>query len=337
VDRGLSRLADYWRDGYSWREHERRLNELPHFLTEIDGAALHFAHSRSSQRHATPILLLHCWPSTFADFASIAPLLSEPIAHGVTNEPAFDVVMPSLPGFAFSGATHDPGWNVDRIARSLAALMRQLGYPRYLVQGGGWASLIGPAIAAHDPDGVIGIHINAMINGSNVNWNDPDPTGGLTPPEILAVKEVNDEWHHRSGYAKMQSTRPQTLTYPLNDSPVGLLAWILDLEWAVSDTALPGETTAHPDDILTVASIFWFTRTIGSSMRLYKDHGDWLSAVAYNPTPAHRRRRLPGRQDLAHACRATPQRHQVHRIPAWRLVCRAPGSRPLSRRSTQVC
>ena len=281
----LRELAEHWQDGYNWRQHERRLNRLPQYLIDIDGQQVHYAHLPTSQPDAIPLLLIHCWPSTFADFAPIAAALAEPTANGAHGQPAFDVVIPSLPGFAFSGPTTDQGWDVSRMARTLAALMRKLGYERYLIQGGGWASLIGPAIAAVAPEAVIGIHMNAMINGSNVNWNRPDPTAGMTDAEIAELTQNNEDWMGRSGYAAVQSTRPQTLAYALNDSPVGLLAWILDLEWGVSDQTAPGETRAPADEILTIASLFWFTQTAGSSMRFYKDHGSWLNDVDYNPTP----------------------------------------------------
>ena len=281
----LRRLAAYWLDGYDWRQHEAELNRLAQFTTVIDAQLIHFVHVRSSQPDATPLLLLHCWPSTFADFAGMVGPLTEPATHGRPDDPAFHVVIPSLPGFGFSGPTREPGWGVERMGAALAALMKRLRYRDYLVQGGGWASLIAPAVGTHADGDVRGIHVNAMINGSNVSAAHPQLVAGLDDRERASVDDVDAHWQQRRGYADLMATRPQTASYALHDSPVGLLAWIADLEWAVDGRSLSGETTVDHDTLLTIASIFWFTRTMNASARLYKAHGDWLAPFPYNPIP----------------------------------------------------
>jgi pimeloyl-ACP methyl ester carboxylesterase len=264
----LRDLAGYWRSGFDWRAQERRLNELPQFTTEIDGQRVHFAHLRSSTPDAVPVLLTHGWPSTFADFAGLAGPLADPTAHGAPDAPAFHVVIPSLPGFGFSGPTRERGWDVARIARAWAELMRRLGYDRYLVQGGDWGSLISPEVARADPDHVLGVHVNALV--TSIDWNSPNPFEGLTAEQAAEVRGYLAAWQERSGYATVQSTRPQTLAHALLDSPVGLLGW--DLEWFVDyDPARTEQTPVDRDAILTDVSITWFTGTAGSSARLYKE------------------------------------------------------------------
>jgi pimeloyl-ACP methyl ester carboxylesterase len=261
----LRKLAERWRRTYDWRAHEQRLNELPQFATEIDGQHVHFVHVRSADPDAVPLLLTHGWPSTIADFAGIV----EPLVTG--TDPAFHVVAPSLPGFGFSGPTRERGWGVRRIARAWAELMRRLGYERYVVQGGDFGSLISPEVARVAPEHVLGVHVNALVTA--VDWTAPDPTAGLGPDDVARVQAGAAKWAERSGYATIQSTRPQTLAYALTDSPLGLLAW--NLEWFVDyDPARAVQASVDPDAILTDVSIFWFTRTSGSAARLYKEAGD---------------------------------------------------------------
>jgi pimeloyl-ACP methyl ester carboxylesterase len=260
----LRELAQRWRGTYDWRAYEERLNELPQFVTEIDGQTVHFAHVRSADPAAVPLLLTHGWPSTFADFAEIV----EPLVAGV---PAFHVVVPSLPGFGFSGPTGERGWDVRRTARAWAELMQRLGYERYVVQGGDFGALISPEVARVAPEHVIGVHVNALVTA--VDWTAPDPTAGLGPDDVARVRAAAATWAERSGYATIQSTRPQTLAYALTDSPLGLLAW--NLEWFVDyDPARTVQTPVDPDAFLTDVSIFWFTRTSGSAARLYKESRD---------------------------------------------------------------
>lgn len=272
----LTELADYWRNGFDWRARERQLNELPQFTTEIDGQTVHFAHVHSPEPDATPLLLSHGWPSTFADFLEIVGPLSNPRAHGDETAPAFHVIAPSLPGFGFSGPTRERGWGVARIASAFAELMRRLGYDRYLAQGGDWGGLIAPELGRVDPEHVLGVHINALISLATIDWQAENPLAGLTEEEVAKVQAGSANWQQRAGYATIQSTRPQTIAYALNDSPLGLLAW--NLEWFVDyDPTRNVQAPVDRDAILTDITICWLTDTAGSSGRLYKEGGDALS------------------------------------------------------------
>ena len=251
----------------------------------IDGQLIHFAHVRSREPGATPLLITHGWPSTFADFAGMLGPLAAPAEHGAEGAPAFHVIVPSLPGFGFSGHTAAPGWDVGRIARAWVELMRRLGYDRYLVQGGDYGSLVSPAVAHLVPETVLGVHVNAMVNGANVDWERPDPLAGLSEDEVVAAKANDVAWRKRWGYAELQQTRPQTLAYALTDSPLGLLAWILDLEWVADEHADTDETPVAWDEILTNVTIYWVTRTAGSSARLYKEHGSLFRDIGYTSAP----------------------------------------------------
>jgi pimeloyl-ACP methyl ester carboxylesterase len=284
----LRELAKYWRRGYDWREHERRLNALPQFTTEIDGQTVHFVHVRSPHPSATPIVLTHGWPSTVADLVGLVGPLTDPGTHGADSgthsAPAFEVVIPSLPGFGFSGPTRERGWGITRIARAWADLMRRLGYDRYLVQGGDFGSLVSSELARVAPQNVMGVHVNALVSASTVDWTSEDPTAGLTEEEVGKLYAGGAEWQERSGYATIQSTRPQTLAYALTDSPLCLLAW--NLEWFVDYD--PSHTTQVPidrDAILTNVTIHWLTRTAGSAARLYKEAGDAFFGGAWTDVP----------------------------------------------------
>jgi pimeloyl-ACP methyl ester carboxylesterase len=261
-------LAAYWLDGFSWRGQEARLNALPQYTTVIDGQRVHFAHVRSPRADALPLLLTHGWPSTFADFSRIV----EPLARD------FHLVIPSIPGFGFSGPTTEPGWGVRRIAAAWAELMRRLGHERYGVQGGDFGALISPEVARLDPDHVVGVHVNALTTIPT------DDLAGLTEAERERADGVR-RWHQEySGYAMIQGTRPQTLAYGLADSPAGQLAWHLDA-FASWGRDVGG---VSPDDLLTDVAIHWFAGTAGSSGRLYRE-----SAAVWEP-PAR-----PGRTPTA--------------------------------------
>ena len=219
---------------------------------------MHAVHARSADPDAVPLLLLHGWPSTVADFLGVLPALTE----------RFHVVAPSLPGFGFSGPTLETGWDLDRHADTLLELMTRCGYGRFVVQGGDWGGLIGPHVARRAPDRVALVHVNALVTA--IDWTSGDPTAGLSPDERARVSALGAMWRERQGYAAIQSTRPQTLAYALADSPVGLLAW--DLEWFVDyDPASTTQTPVDPLAILTDVTITWFTGTAGSSARLYKE------------------------------------------------------------------
>lgn len=198
-----------WRSEYDWRTHERRLNALPQFVTEIDGQTVHFVHQRSASPSALPLLMTHGWPSTFADFEGMIGPLNDPAGHGAVGAPAFDVIAPSLPGFGFSGPTRERGWDIPRIARASAELMRRLGYERYLVQGGDFGGLVSPEVGRVAPQSVVGVHVNALATLGAIDWRSQDPTAGLIEVEIADVYSTAARGPARSGYAAIQSSRPQ--------------------------------------------------------------------------------------------------------------------------------
>ncbi|MFC5744990.1 epoxide hydrolase family protein [Actinomadura rugatobispora] len=256
-------LAEYWRTGYDWRAQEARLNEFPQFTTEIDGANVHFYHVRSPEPDALPLILTHGWPSTSADFLDMIGPLSDPRAHGGDPADAFHVVVPSIPGFGFSGPTRDRGWDVPRVARAWGELMRRLGYERYGAQGGDFGWPISHELALQERESVIGLHLNYL----------PTPSGGedgdLTEEERARLDRMRNYLAEPAGYWRMQSTRPQTLAYGLSDSPVAQLAWIADkvAEW--SDPA----SEISDDRLLTTVMLYWLNGTGGSSSRLHRESG----------------------------------------------------------------
>ena len=273
VEQGyLRRLAAYWRDGFDWREQERRLNAVPQYTTVIDGHPVHFLHARSADPEAVPLILTHGWPSTVADFLDVVGPLTDPAGHGARGAPAFHVVAPSIPGFPFSGPPRDRGWDSPRVARTWAELMSRLGYERYLAQGGDAGAIISPELARAFPDRVLGVHVNALV-GAMPDWESENPLEGLTEEQAARVYAQGAEWEQRSGYAVVNSTRPHTVGYALNDSPVGLLAW--NMEWFVDyDPGRGVQTPVSDDALLTNVTAFWLTGTAPSAARLYKESGD---------------------------------------------------------------
>ncbi len=254
----LGGLVRRWREEFDWRAVEEQLNAWPQVITTIGDQPVHAIHARSADPDAVPLLLLHGWPSTVADFLGILPALTE----------RFHVVAPSLPGFGFSGPTRETGWDLDRHADTLLELMTRCDYERFVVQGGDWGGLIGPHVAHRAPDRVAMVHVNAMVTA--VDWTSGDPTAGVPEDDKARVYALGAVWRERQGYAAIQGTRPQTLAVALSDSPVGLLAW--DLEWFVDyDPARTAQTPIDPLAILTDVTITWLTGTAGSSARLYKE------------------------------------------------------------------
>ena len=276
VERGhLTGLVRRWREEFDWRAVEKQLNAWPQVLTTIDRQPVHAIHARSANPDAVPLLLVHGWPSTVADFLGVLPALTE---H-------FHVVAPSVPGFGFSGPTLEAGWDLDRHAAAMLELMTRLGYERFVAQGGDWGSMVCPQVARLAPERVALVHVNALADATLVDWSSDDPTAGLTAAEIVRLSEAGARWQERQGYATIQSTRPQTLAYALTDSPVGLLAW--DLEWYVDyDPAATTQTPIDPDAILTNVTITWLTGTAGSSARMYKEAGQaWGGALPVSGVP----------------------------------------------------
>ncbi|MBB5935238.1 epoxide hydrolase family protein [Streptomyces zagrosensis] len=287
----LQELAHYWRHSYDWRGAEARLNEWPQFVTTIDGARVHFAHIRSPEPGATPLLMTHGWPGSIVEFARVAGPLTDPRAHGGDPSEAFHLVLPSIPGFGLSGPTTQTGWELGRVAAAFAELMRRLGYERYGVQGGDWGAGISRELGRTHPDAVIGVHLN-LVPGAAAHEPTAAELAALSPAErqrTLASWERNQQWmRERQGYADIQSTRPQTLAYGLTDSPVGQLAWIAEkfVEW--TDSRDRPEGAVDRDLLLTNVMLYWLTGTANSAARIYYEraHADsWGTAPAPSTAP----------------------------------------------------
>ncbi|HEX9069721.1 MAG TPA: epoxide hydrolase, partial [Ktedonobacterales bacterium] len=216
----LKELADYWRTGYDWRAWEAKLNVYPQFTTTIDGQNIHFLHARSPEPDALPLIITHGWPGSITEFLDIIGPLADPRAHGGDPADAFHLVIPSIPGFGFSGPTHDAGWNTTRVAKAWAELMHRLGYERYGAQGGDMGALIAPDQGRDAPDHVIGVHVNAATFGFiPLEPVSPDELATFTEAETLCLERLNQFMSDGNGYIQIQSTRPQTLSYGLTDSP----------------------------------------------------------------------------------------------------------------------
>ncbi|SQD96489.1 MULTISPECIES: epoxide hydrolase family protein [unclassified Parafrankia] len=249
-------LADHWRHRYDWRAAEAELNSHPQFVTEIDGQRIHFLHLRSPRPDALPLVLTHGWPGSVVEFLDvIGPLSAD-----------FHLVVPSIPGWGFSGPTRERGWDVDRVARAWAELMRGLGYHRYGAQGGDWGASVSRALSQHDADHVVGIHLNYLPTPRLPG--DPDRTR-LTPGDQERLAQTEAYLRDQPAVRLVNGTRPQTPAYALNDSPVGLLAWLLDpmTMWAARDFPI------SPDRVLTNVTLFWLTGTAGTAPRLHRETG----------------------------------------------------------------
>jgi pimeloyl-ACP methyl ester carboxylesterase len=262
----LKELAEYWHTTYDWRAAETRLNQFPQYITEIDGTKVHFLHVRSPEPNALPLVLTHGWPSTVVEFLDVIGPLTDPAAHGGDANDAFHLVIPSIPGYAFSGPTGQAGWDTARVARAWAELMSRLGYSRYAVQGGDWGMPISLRLGLADPEHVAGVHLSMCVT-----FPPPDPTAlaALDESDQSRLKFAAFFAQDGMGWQKIQSTRPQTLAYALTDSPVGQLAWIVEKfkEW--TDSAKVPEDAVSRDAMLTNVTIYWLTATAGSSAQLY--------------------------------------------------------------------
>jgi len=277
----LKGLAEYWRDGYDWRAHERRLNEFPQYTTEIDGQDFHFLHVRSPEPDALPLVLIHGWPGSIVEFLDVIGPLTDPRAYGGDPADAFHLVIPSNPGTGFSGPTREAGWDVNRITRAFAELMHRLGYERYGVQGGDTGAIVGPGLGRLHPDRVVGVHANGLSA-----FGAPD--GELTEAEQARLKHFEYLRTEQSGYVAMQTTRPQTLAHGLHDSPAGQLAWIVEKfkEWTDPAAELP-EDAVDRDLLLTNVTLYWLTGTAGSSANCYYEtaHAGAWAASERSPVP----------------------------------------------------
>ena len=285
----LKELAEYWRTSYDWRKHEARLNEFPQFTTNIDGANVHFLHVLSPEPGALPLIITHGWPGSIAEFLDIIGPLTDPRAHGDDPADAFHLVIPSIPGYGFSGPTRDPGWTTARVAKAWTELMNRLGYERYGAQGGDWGAFVTPELGRIDPDHVVGVHVNAATMGFiPFGPVDPDELATFTDAEKARLERLNvSTAGPGNGYFEIQASRPQTLAYALTDSPVGQLAWIVERfkEWTHS--AEVPEDAVNRDQMLTNVMLYWLTGTAASSARLYYENmhsGSWGQQSGTTPT-----------------------------------------------------
>jgi pimeloyl-ACP methyl ester carboxylesterase len=267
----LKDLAGYWRTTYDWREHEARLNEFPQFATTIDGQNIHFLHVRSPEPGAFPLILSHGWPGSVVEFLDVIGPLADPRSHGGDPADAFHLVIPSLPGFGFSGPVREPGWDSFRIAGAFAELMGQLGYERYGAQGGDFGAFISPDLGRVDGDHVAGVHVNAASVGF-IPFGEVDEAtlAEFTDAEKVRFERMNRFLSEGNAYFQIQGTRPQTIAYGLTDSPIGQLAWIAEKfkEWTHPSTELP-EKSIDRDRMLTNVMLYWLTATGASSAHLY--------------------------------------------------------------------
>ncbi|NEW44108.1 epoxide hydrolase 1 [Nocardia cyriacigeorgica] len=318
----LRSLAEYWRTEYDWRAHEARLNELPQFVTEIEGLQVHFVHVRSPEPGALPLVLSHGWPGTFTEFLDVIGPLSDPRSHGGDPADAFHVVVPSLPGFAFSGVgPKDGDGSTEHYAKVVARLMDRLGYDRYGAQGGDAGYFVSTELGRIATDYVVGIHVNGPI--TMPSWDGGDEwsgdsgdsewsgeTGGgdqraaadnavgetlslgsgttefSQEDQATLAKLTGEDSYTRFGYAMVQAGRPQTLAIALHDSPVGLLSWIVDMfqRWTNPAIEVPDDAVGR-DALLTNVSLYWFTRTFASSIRLYGEGEAWGGALPNSGVP----------------------------------------------------
>jgi pimeloyl-ACP methyl ester carboxylesterase len=286
----LKDLVGYWRTRFDWREQERKLNQLPQFTTTIDGIDIHFVHQRSSHANATPLVMIHGWPGSFFEFTKVIGPLTEPTKFGAAATDAFHVVALSLPGYGFSGRPRSGGYSPARMARIVAQLMARLGYTRYGAQGGDWGASIVRQLGLADREHLIGLHSNMCLANAPPGQN---PNDGVPPEEIKRMQEAQARSATELGYFQIQSTRPMTLGYGLNDSPAGLAAWIVEKFRAWSDSNGDVEKTFTKDELLTNVTIYWVTETAPSSVRIYFENR--LDAG------------LPGRVDVPFACARFPR------------------------------
>jgi len=284
----LQALVQYWGSGYDWRKAEATLNALPQFTTNIDGLDIHFIQVKSKEKNALPVLITHGWPGSVFEFVGTIGPLTDPVAHGGTAADAFDVVIPSIPGYGFSGRPTAPGWGPEHVAQVWAALMRRLGYARYVAQGGDWGAVISTEFARQAPPGLLGVHLNLPAAvppevGAALATGAPEPAG-LSDQERAAF-EASRKYAMSGGaaYFVMLSARPQAVGYSLNDSPAGLAAFMLVhpgfAKWTYGDDPT---RTPTKDQVLDDFTLYWLTNTSTSAGRLYwenKGRGPTSSAV----------------------------------------------------------
>lgn len=270
-------VVNYWSTEYDWRAFEARLNQIGQFRTTIDGLGIHFLHRRSQRTDAIPLIMTHGWPGSVAEFVDIIEELADPKD---VDTPAFHVVAPSLPGFGYSDKPATTGWGTEKIAATWVELMGRLGYSKFVAHGGDWGGVITTILAGRFPEHVLGIHSTLAQAPPRLT------TDGLTAHERQWTEQTRDFWRHRAAYAKQQATRPQTIGYSLVDSPVGLLAWILDkfYEWTDSEDS-PFERISR-DRILDNVTLYWLTRSGASAARIYYESHNSLDPELRVDVPA---------------------------------------------------
>ncbi|HEX6258445.1 MAG TPA: epoxide hydrolase, partial [Candidatus Saccharimonadales bacterium] len=262
----VSGMIDTLLNDYDWDAQVEAINKYPQFTTEIDGQNIHFIHVESKEANATPLMLIHGWPGSFVEFLDVIEPLTNPVAHGGKAEDAFSVVIPSIPGFGFSGPTTESGWHHDRIAAAFNTLMEQLGYDKYGVQGGDAGAIISPAMARLAPEKVIGVHLNAATMGFiPFGPIDPAEMETFTDNEKVRLGRMQQFMAERFGFNAIQSTRPQALAYAISDSPAGLLAWISELFTEYGDKV----NMIAKEKFLTNFMVYWVSGTAASSIRSY--------------------------------------------------------------------
>ena len=272
----VNEMTEHWRTSFDWRKQEAVLNEFPQFTTTIDGTNVHFLHVHSPEPNAMPLILTHGWPGSVAEFLDVIGPLTDPVSHGGDAADAFDLVIPSIPGYGFSGPTNETGWDSARVAKAWDALMKRLGYERYGAHGGDAGALITRELGILKPEGLVGVH---MLQIFAFPSGDPEEMAKMDDYEKEGMKNL-ENFEASSGYLKIQQTRPQTLAYGLTDSPAGQLAWNTELF-----AGFGGENAGNVDRdrFLTHVSIFWFTATAGSSAREYYE--DAKTGAGYREMP----------------------------------------------------
>jgi pimeloyl-ACP methyl ester carboxylesterase len=282
----LQELARYWATDYDWRKAEAKLNALPQFTTEIDGVDIHFIHVKSAREDALPLIMTHGWPGSVIELLEAVGPLTDPTAHGGTAEDAFDLVLPSLPGYGFSGEPTELGWDVGRTGQAWAKLMRRLGYTRYVAQGGDVGAGVTDAMGRQAPEGLVGIHMNLLVTALGA----PQPAD--TDEERAAADAITTFRTSGSGYFLEQATRPQTIGYAVLDSPVALAAWMLDHDtdayYKISRAFVDGQPVGNltRDHVLDNITLYWLTGTGASAARSYwESYGAAAVATAAGQAP----------------------------------------------------
>ena len=264
--KSLQKVCEYWRKDFDWKAQIARMAQFEHFRFTVQDTGVHFIHARGKGPSALPLVLTHGWPGSFLEMLRILPLLTDPATHGADPADSFDVIVPSLPGFGYSDRPDRPGMNVFRIAGLWAELMAELGYTRFAAQGGDFGAGVSTALALRHPDRLLGIHLNYIPGSYRPHLA---PGAPLQPIEDEFLKDAARWYEEQGAYAHLQRTQPQTAAYGLNDSPVGLAAWILEkfLKWSDSDGELERRFTI--DELLANVTLYWMTQTVHSSFRLY--------------------------------------------------------------------